>query len=162
MARKNVNVSDTEEITPYLDWEEDENALIPLPKIKKGGEVMNKYTDILLNTRYTVAKPDNEIINRLSKLSQGKITLTSQRWEALVKFLCDTVIVGIADDDPDLIRRLQDETPAGEDPIEFLGEWADEKKEHMKLLVEEEELTNRFIEEYNKLYGITEKKTESD
>ena len=163
MPRKNVNVSEVEELTPYLDWEEDANAIVPMPKIKKGGEIINKYTDALLNTCYEVVTPDNKIMLRLGELGKGRVTLTSQRWEALCKYLCNTVIVGIKDNDPDLIERLREEAlEAGENPIEPLGDWAEEKDTHLKLLIEEEELTNRFLEEYNKLYGYTEKKTEDE
>ena len=162
MARRNTNISKTEEFTPYLGWEEDNDTLVPMPKIKKGGEVMNKYTDALLNTCYEVVAPDNKIINRMGELSKGKITFTSQRWRALIKYVCDTIIVGIKDNDPDLITRLQEETPEGEEMIEPYGEWEDEKETHMALLIEEEELANRFFEEYNRLYSYREKKTEDE
>ena len=154
MGRRNVNVDKVEKFTPYLSWEEDRDAEIPLPRIKKSGEVINKYTDILLNTCYDVLSPDNAIMLELGKLSQGKVTLTGQKWKALVKYICDKIIVGIRDNDPDLIAELED--------IEPLGDWAEERAEHEKLLLEEEELVNRFLEEYNKLYRVTEKKTETE
>ena len=154
MGRRNVNVEKVEKFSPYLNWEDDAEAEIPMPRIKKDGEVINKYTDVLLNTRYDVVRPDNAIMIEIDKLSKGKVTLTSQRWRTLIKFVCDKIIVGIEDGDLDLITQLQEE---GED-IEPLGDWAEEKAEHEKLLIEEEELTNRFLRNITSSTGLQKKK----
>ena len=148
MARKFLNIGKTVRLTPYLDWDD-------IPKIKnEDGDVIPKYTELLLNIEYEIKTPDNKIITRIRDLSQGKIELTGPRWKKLVEYVCNEIIVSWADSDRELLAEM------GVEPV---GEWGGEEKEtHIALLIEEEELVNRFFEKYNELYSYQEKKIDTD